>query len=878
MKTRKIHKKKFHSGFFRFIFLLLFKFILSESIIAQVVVDTFNLPSGYTTPQLRFKNTLKVDPSNNVWIGFQRIGAGRFDGTNWLVYDTLNGLPSNNVLSFAFQGNDSWIGTDKGLAKLNGTSFTIYDSSNSGLTTNYILSLFTTGNNLLIGTRNGAFVFDGTTWIHYTTSNSGLPSDTVQCFSKSGNDTIWIGTANGLAKYYNNSWVTYYLPNSINTSNNSISGLAIDLNNNVWLESIVGTTLSRRISILRMDSVYSISNFYQLCYSVPSQGALLGLNTYGTISVAFNPQVFDLDIDPISASKSNVPVSLNSVNRYKDLDTFGKIWYVNSLISNASFLFSIEYHSSLQTVNPINNCYTLDANKVQARIWNNGCMFSDLSGNAQYEVPKGSASNSIFADAFWIGGLDASNQLHLAAQTYRQNGSDFWPGPLDTTNATIDSATVQQYDAIWKVDRYVINEFISEFAAGNVTNGSYPIPDVIMNWPAHGSGNYSRNLAPFIDYNLDGIYNPVNGDYPDIKGDQMLWFVYNDNYRPHGETGGLPLGIEVQGSAYAYSCPNVPDSEEVINFTTFYHYRIINRSNTNYSQVYMARFTDSDLGNYLDDYVGCDTTLNIAYTYNGDNYDEGISGYGSNPPMQNLLYLSDTMTHFTYYNNDGSVIGNPNSAIDYYNYMQSLWRNGNHITYGGNGNGSGVGATTIPTNYMFSSNPYDPSLPSWNETIASNSPDDRRFLTSTGPFDFPAHSVKEIDYAYVWSRDANYPNGLTTSWAKNVIDVLKIKQWFALGSFPCNNIATGIQETESSALHFNLYPNPAQQQLTLFISSKLNTSYRMEITDVAGRMIRRGIIFPNVNQPVKLEGIAPGIYFVRVSDKMDSEVKRFIRQ
>ena len=59
-------------------------------------------------------------------------------------------------------------------------------------------------------------------------------------------------------------------------------------------------------------------------------------------------------------------------------------------------------------------------------------MWWDLVGNAEYEVPKGSGKNSLFAGAIWIGGKDAAGNLKVAAQTYRQSGSDFWPGPVDT--------------------------------------------------------------------------------------------------------------------------------------------------------------------------------------------------------------------------------------------------------------------------------------------------------------------------------------------------------------------------------------------------------------------------------------------------------------
>ena len=51
------------------------------------------------------------------------------------------------------------------------------------------------------------------------------------------------------------------------------------------------------------------------------------------------------------------------------------------------------------------------------------------------------------------------------------------------------------------------------------------------------------------------------------------------------------------------------------------------------------------------------------------------------------------------------------------------------MTYGGDGHGSGTGATTNLCNFMFPDT-TDPNFPgqSWTEVTAGNSPSDRRFL------------------------------------------------------------------------------------------------------------------------------------------------------
>ena len=47
----------------------------------------------------------------------------------------------------------------------------------------------------------------------------------------------------------------------------------------------------------------------------------------------------------------------------------------------------------------------LDVNNVRTTIMGAGDMWWDLS-DAQYEIPKGSNKNSMFAGALWIGGVD----------------------------------------------------------------------------------------------------------------------------------------------------------------------------------------------------------------------------------------------------------------------------------------------------------------------------------------------------------------------------------------------------------------------------------------------------------------------------------------
>ena len=93
----------------------------------------------------------------------------------------------------------------------------------------------------------------------------------------------------------------------------------------------------------------------------------------------------------------------------------------------------------------------LNVNIVQARILNGGDMWWDLLGNSKYEVPQGNNSKALFAGALWLGGLDQNNQLHVAAQTYRQSGNDYFPGPLDGPSGTTTQGVCSEVDRMWNV-------------------------------------------------------------------------------------------------------------------------------------------------------------------------------------------------------------------------------------------------------------------------------------------------------------------------------------------------------------------------------------------------------------------------------------------
>jgi hypothetical protein len=479
----------------------------------------------------------------------------------------------------------------------------------------------------------------------------------------------------------------------------------------------------------------------------------------------------------------------------------------------------------------------LDINNIRALIQTGGDMWWDLRGAAKYEIPKNSGTNALFAGALWLGGKDVSGQLKVAAQRFRSSGNDFWTGPLSTVNFDIDATTCNQYDRHFVTLRSQVEEFVAWYEAGeydkqNNTNTqandfpNYQIPKIIVEWPAHGRNYNPYNedfyLAPFHDRNGDGIYNPLDGDYPgydlkgetdcaqrivNIYGDKNLWWVFNDKGNVHTETGAAAIGLEIRAQAFAFA------TNDEVNNMTFYNYEIVNRSSYTLTDTYFGQWIDPDIGNPYDDFVGCDVMRGLGYCYNGNEVDidnAGAKGYGAQPPAigvdffqgpyqdndgldnpgpktnteilpYNIAFSQNGipykgigvgygdgiidnerlgMRKFLYYNNDLTVFGEPEFPTHYYNYLTSFWRDNTRMVYGGKGHEASVGANpNVKADYMFPGD-TDPIgwgtggtvMPSWTEAGAGNSPWDRRFIQSAGPFTLAPGAVNNVTVGVVWAR------------------------------------------------------------------------------------------------------------------------------
>lgn len=552
----------------------------------------------------------------------------------------------------------------------------------------------------------------------------------------------------------------------------------------------------------------------------------------------------------------------------------------------------------------------LNINNIEAKIFTGGDMHWDLfnTGNHYYRFPKGSNKNASGAAGIWIGGLDGGGQLKIAAQTYRQTGRDFWPGPLEISTASTDWTHCIRYDQIWKTDYKEITDFISNYKAGNVALNTYTPSESILNWPTEDTNfNWTiTDLAPYRDINTDGKYNPkANGDYPKIKGDQELFYIFNDKGDIHTETGGQSIGLEIHASVYGYGCPTTIALYPELNNTTFYHYRIKNKTNYQYNKTYIAIWVDATIGGEHDDYIGSNVKEGYGYAYNADGNDsiygnilpatatvllkapkadpnDGIDNDGDgiiDEPGEELSipnFLYFLQNKFQSSSTPSVQMTNPELSSHFYNYMNGFWKDGSPFTCGGNAHGG-----TTPTKNVFPSNypPIGACGSGWTETNAGNINFDRCYLLSVGPFTFTPNSETEFEIAFVTSVDSSSIGDPTGSINKLQTDVQKIKNFYALPVKPScidtNKVAKFIPNKISE---ITFYPNPIEQDLIINFGTYYQNLTSIKIYDVLGRLIYNEE-FINIEETIiDLSYLSKAFYFVEATSGSTKFTKKLIKQ
>jgi hypothetical protein len=549
-----------------------------------------------------------------------------------------------------------------------------------------------------------------------------------------------------------------------------------------------------------------------------------------------------------------------------------------SLVSLALLFF---VRTNAQT--PFNTVDSITINKINACVLVHGDLWQDLD-TPGFGCTFANNKNAplSFAGAPWMSANDGSGQLHVAAQMYRQNGNDYWPGPLDNTGA-LDYTTSSKWAKIWKVNRTDI-QLYQITTPHTVSN----VPESILTWPAKGNayaqGNagapltITNDMAPFVDGNGNGVYEPLLGDYPDVRGDQALWWVFNDNGPTHSQTNGIPLGVEVHAMSYAYN--RGTDIDNVM----YYEYDIINRSLNNYNNFRFGFFDDIEVGWSMDDFVGFDSSRRLAIGYNGvseDGFGGGFpaSSFGSHPPQVGVTMVSlpgDAGSSYVplgsagYFENGFSIVGNPTMPQHYDYYLRSRWLNGQHYIKSTSTPCSGS-IDTVETNYLATG---DPSMPgSETECSCNDLPGDRRIILSTSDFTFSPGSSKKIVLAFVTTD-----TGIGGCDGALSFDRIKIVSDTAWGVYHHPPPPLPLAQVDAQVNHLRVYPNPASGKLYIEGTQLQTQVASCSVYNILGQALTFPVSYTNARMEVDITALSAGIYHLAFNGISGSQRATFVKQ
>jgi len=393
------------------------------------------------------------------------------------------------------------------------------------------------------------------------------------------------------------------------------------------------------------------------------------------------------------------------------------------LFSSIVWAKSINNVRSPQYVEAPVDSAVFDVNRILDYLSNN-CNIIDynIDGYAGMSWPGGEFPGICFQAGFWIAGKDSTGDIRCAAAEY---ASELLPGKI-----LPDGSPDDPYQSKYKI--YTINR-------GNTSSSDY------LNWPV-----------------ADGAPTDENG-HPLLLGDQTHWFVCNDaDSSTHQRVFNTdPIGVECQYTIFGV------DSIEGLQDIMFIKGLFINKGHTILDSCYIGLWSDPDLGSAWDDYVGCDTSLNLVYCYNGDDddYDYGsrIPSFGAQLLQGPIVpSIGDTarfiekvvpdaknrsLDNFVFYIGASPTYYDPETAREVFNYIKGRMGNGNPIINPQTGE---------PTTIYFPGDPVSQTgwLDKW--------PSERRFLMSSGPFTFAPGDSQEVIYALMVGESVDQYSGISS--------------------------------------------------------------------------------------------------------------------
>jgi len=483
----------------------------------------------------------------------------------------------------------------------------------------------------------------------------------------------------------------------------------------------------------------------------------------------------------------------------------------------------------------------VNINNISTFLYDDGRMDIDYkTGLSGFKLPQAAEKFTYYTSGFHWGGL-IDSEIRVGGTKYSSSLKSGWidaDGNAQQPTGEIKIFRVRPDYPFVNIDTEIKDENRSEAEIRQQYIHDY------LKWPV--------NLgAPFKDVNGDNKFTEgldIPG-YPDAN--QTLWFVANDQL-PYNNSGvnfpfySKPTGLELQVTVWAYS------HQSQLSNCIFKSFKLINKSKTQFiKDMYVGMFCDIDIGEAVNDLVGCDTTLNLGYLYNGSDSETAI---GNNLPVTGYVLLKGPTVNGSlndYVIVDGKkVFGKKNLKMSSFNpfprryvcdYCDPAPANPKNYyqAFLGLNMWTGVpfvdSTKDIPTRFPYSGDPK--SNTGWLDEILDQNRE-RQFQINSGPFNMAPGDTQEVVFAQL---------AYTGMKQKENVTYLKYLTKIAAEFFNASHfgLPNNVVEKDKIPTEFSLeqnYPNPFNPETTISYTIPSNVkgetiNVTLKVYDVLGREV-----------------------------------------
>jgi ligand-binding sensor domain-containing protein len=525
--------------------------------------STFTLlgTSNSTLPNNFIYDICCHKPTNTMYLGH---GAGLSAYNSGVFTNTTSssiGFTSSIVGAVTTDKNGTlWAGCADKVAKYTGSSWQIYNYTNTSLPNDYVRSLSTdTAANLWIGwAYDGISKLSGTTPTNYNMSNSGIRKDEVMQVRCDKQDNVWISyttspSALGISRLNAGSvWDHYYTTASLN--NNYVNRIDVDKNNLMWIATRIGITTYDR----QFWGTYTGTSDLQLNY-----------NYVTDIDIHTNDDVVIGTRSDISTLKTNNTWVFDTTGGSGGLEVYSvKTDNTNKLyggFQSGFIAFNPGPNTSYSTPNPsydiavdaLNNKWIASNLSVHKFNGSTFTQYNRFNSPGFKGLSPASVSYNDITDEIWVGTLDSGVNVFNGTSWINYEGGNYGV-PYHWGRQRIYDIANDRLGNTWlATSKGLLKHSASGFTYFDSINSAIPNEGIIALdvdtsnnvWCAHNKGIFMFDGNTFTTY--DSTNSPlISVAYQSIKvNSQNVVFTggYNDLYQGGG-TGlyafypdGVPL-------------------------------------------------------------------------------------------------------------------------------------------------------------------------------------------------------------------------------------------------------------------------------------------------------------------------------------------------